>query len=634
MIRPGIPMTADLADTITPVVQALDHLGLGAAVFDAADRTLLWNSSFLRLFPEHAGQVKPGEHYSENLRRFYRSRLSAAEMPHLERHVADGVARHQQQSWPFEFLHRGQWLRVASQRLADRGRLRIWLPIAAPQGDVARSPDLQGAGRLPAGDQDDLIADGLLARDAAGRVLFANRRFAALYGLDPAVDMVGRPFAELFAGLWGEQPGAAEAMLSLADNARFAGAPFELPLPGDRWVRVSEHRAADGSGMSTHVDITEMQRLQRRTAAAQRAAEGLAESLNEQVEERRRAEARLQASEQRMRRMLNRVPTPLICSRLGTCGEVLFVNRQFVQSFGYTLDDVPTVADWARRAYPDADDHSDLPVPWEATMQQSIAEQGKAAATEARLRCKDGTILDVLIGAEIMDDMALVSLVDITARKQAEEQQMLLAREVNHRAKNALAVVQAALRLTPKEDAAAYARSVEGRVTAIARVHNLLAADHWRGADLRAILTGELAPFIAGPAPDQAPGQPGPAGPRVDLLGAGHMLALEMVQPLAMVAHELATNAVKYGALSVPGGRVTIAWRAEPPGPAGRLRLRWVEAGGPPMPGPPERRGFGSRVIETTVERQLGGQLTRLWGAEGLICEIDVPLSRTGAGRG
>ena len=103
-------------------------------------------------------------------------------------------------------------------------------------------------------------------------------------------------------------------------------------------------------------------------------------------------------------------------------------------------------------------------------------------------------------------------------------------------------------------------------------------------------------------------------------------------QPLAMAVHELATNAVKHGALSAPAGRVSASWRlGRAPGGADVLRLRWAEAGGPAVDGPPERRGFGTRVLDATVRGQLGGALSLDWRATGLVCELEVPLRRVPA---
>ena len=208
---------------------------------------------------------------------------------------------------------------------------------------------------------------------------------------------------------------------------------------------------------------------------------------------------------------------------------------------------------------------------------------------------------------------------DTTGRRLAEEQLRLLARELDHRAKNALAVVQAAVRLTPKEDPAAYARAIEGRVRALARAHTLLAEGRWSGADLRKLVKQELAPFLL--SADAVPR----SVPCVELCGPSVHVMPAAAQGLSMALHELATNATKHGALSVPGGVVQLSWTLDREGDA--LRLRWVERGGPPVL-PPTRRGFGSRVIEATVRDQLGGTVRRAWERSGLVCDLEIPLSQ------
>ncbi len=209
---------------------------------------------------------------------------------------------------------------------------------------------------------------------------------------------------------------------------------------------------------------------------------------------------------------------------------------------------------------------------------------------------------------------------DVTERRESEERLRLLAREVDHRAKNALAVVQAALRLTPKDDAARYAQAVEGRVNNLARVHNLLAQARWSGTRLHQLAEGELAPFL----PASTGGEE--RAPRVVLDGSSVLLGPSAAQAISMALHELATNATKHGALSAPGGMVRLSWALDHA--AGFLRIRWTETGGPAITAPPERRGFGSRVMEGTIRDQLGGAVHRDWTAAGLDCTLEVPLGR------
>ncbi|WBV44659.1 HWE histidine kinase domain-containing protein [Pseudoroseomonas cervicalis] len=239
---------------------------------------------------------------------------------------------------------------------------------------------------------------------------------------------------------------------------------------------------------------------------------------------------------------------------------------------------------------------------------------------EARHRLRDGTLRDVMVrvqGVRLSGrDLSYAAHMDITARLRAEEERLLLAREVDHRAKNVLALVQAALRLTPKEDAAAYTAAVEGRVMALARAHTLLAQAYWAGAELRALLEGELAAFLQ---PDAGAG-----APRVLLDGPPVTLPPALAQGVSMVLHELATNATKHGALSRQGGTVCVTWSVREA--EARLILRWSERGGPALAGAPSHAGFGSRMLEATIGRQLGGVVRRDWRAEGLECELELPL--------
>jgi len=208
---------------------------------------------------------------------------------------------------------------------------------------------------------------------------------------------------------------------------------------------------------------------------------------------------------------------------------------------------------------------------------------------------------------------------DVTGRRAAQDRQTLLALEVDHRAKNVLAVVTSIVRLTRAEDSGQFAEAVEGRVAALARAHTLLASDRWTGASLAETVHAELDAYEG-------------AG-RVMVKGPPLRLQPDSVQPMSMVLHELATNAAKYGALSLPGGRVDVSWHldaqgSDGDGPATILRLTWTERGGPALLRPPERLGFGSILIEATVKSQFDGTAGMHWDVEGLRCEIAVPANR------
>jgi two-component sensor histidine kinase/DNA-binding response OmpR family regulator len=198
--------------------------------------------------------------------------------------------------------------------------------------------------------------------------------------------------------------------------------------------------------------------------------------------------------------------------------------------------------------------------------------------------------------------------IDITDRKEAEQRQLLLAREVDHRAKNALAVVHAIVSLTRADNIAQFVAAVEGRVQALARAHSLLSESRWRGANISDIIEEELAPYRA------------PHFDRVRISGTSLSLDPSTAQALALALHELATNAAKYGALSRPSGRLAVSWSLT----NGRLELQWIERGGPP-PEPTEPGGFGIRVIKAGVEGQLDGSVEFDWRHDGLRCSLSIP---------
>jgi PAS domain S-box-containing protein len=199
--------------------------------------------------------------------------------------------------------------------------------------------------------------------------------------------------------------------------------------------------------------------------------------------------------------------------------------------------------------------------------------------------------------------------IDITDRKEAEQRQLLLAREVDHRAKNALAVVHAIVSLTRADNIAQFVAAVEGRVQALARAHSLLSESRWRGANISDIIEEELAPYRA------------PHFDRVRISGTSLSLDPSTAQALALALHELATNAAKYGALSQPSGRLQVSWSLA----NARLELQWIERGGP-APGQVEPGGFGLRVIKASVEGQLDGKVEFDWRRDGLRCSLSVPL--------
>jgi PAS domain S-box-containing protein len=196
---------------------------------------------------------------------------------------------------------------------------------------------------------------------------------------------------------------------------------------------------------------------------------------------------------------------------------------------------------------------------------------------------------------------------DITEQKRSQEQIAILAREAEHRSKNLLANVQATVKLSESDTTEGLKQAIEGRICALANVHSLFVETRWIGAELSAIAAKELAPYSK------------EGEPRVCIDGPQVLLKPDIAQAIAVILHELATNAVKYGSLSTAEGRIDLKWRHEADE---LLILHWTEMGGPEVR-PPTRRGFGSRVIHGMVG-PLKGKADFDWRADGLVCEIAI----------
>jgi len=206
----------------------------------------------------------------------------------------------------------------------------------------------------------------------------------------------------------------------------------------------------------------------------------------------------------------------------------------------------------------------------------------------------------------------------VLERKRTEEHQRLLLNELNHRVKNTLAVIQSIASQTFRGESAApdARRAFESRLTALAGAHDLLTGRNWEAAPLSQVI-------------ERAGIGCGAGGERVRIEGDDVELAPRTAVSIAMALHELCTNAVKYGALSNESGSVTVRWSIDGSDGQRRLRLEWIETGGPPV-SPPSRRGFGSRMIERGLASELGGTVALEFRPEGVRCLVDAPLPESG----
>lgn len=330
------------------------------------------------------------------------------------------------------------------------------------------------------------------------------------------------------------------------------------------------------------------------------------------VHERRSIETALKESEERLR-------IALAAGRMGiwrydfATGRQEWNSRQF-ELFGLDPSVEPTRALFLSLVHPEDRpkvhiDPNNLPPP------------GTYLDAEFRIVRPDGTVRWIVAHAlahygagDAPVEMIGVNL-DVTARRESEEQRELLLHELTHRVKNILALVQAVVSQTLRttsdpEDA--YER-ILARLSSLASTHDLLVATRWVGASLEALLATALQPFAVG---DEG---------RLRLAGPPVEIGPRAVLTIGMVAHELATNAAKYGSLSLPEGRLDLTWKIDRQGAEPWLTIDWREQSGPPVAAP-TRKGFGSRLIERSVVGNLGGKIELDYARTGFRCRLSFPL--------
>ncbi len=348
------------------------------------------------------------------------------------------------------------------------------------------------------------------------------------------------------------------------------------------------------------------------------------------VTDRVRMEEALRDSERRARELVQALPVAVYTT--DASGRITFHNSAAAELWGRDPIYGPEGESWCgswRLFSPDGSPLAHDQCPMAQALRSGIPIRNAEAGAER----PDGTRVPFLAFPTPLRDPesgeligAVNTLVDITERKRNETRLHVLVDELNHRVKNTLATVQAIASQTLRGATSVdtFGRSFQARLMALSKTHDLLTGNHWEGAELRQLLLQELAPYVvAGPDEDSSS-----AAPQVRLSGPEVLLRPREAVALGMVFHELTTNAIKHGALSSTGGSVAVCWQLDEA--ADTLHLQWLEHGGPPVAGPPTRRGFGTRVVEATLRDQLGGSLERLWNAEGLVCRTSLPLPRRG----
>jgi PAS domain S-box-containing protein len=333
-------------------------------------------------------------------------------------------------------------------------------------------------------------------------------------------------------------------------------------------------------------------------------------SLVEDVTDQKTAEAALRESEARFRHMADSAPALIWMS--DEEGRVTFANMHYEYMFDRPAAEM-LGGGWAQIVLPE-----DLERHTKAFFDAFHARIGFHCETRVIdrtgqvrwLRCE---------GVPRFDDAQRFlgytgCNVDITESKVAEERRDLLINELNHRVKNTLATVQsiASQTLRNAETAQEARAAIEGRLIALSRAHDVLTRENWEGADLYEIVAQAVAPYSS------------QGEDRLHLEGPQARLPPRTALSLAMMLQELATNAVKYGALSNASGEIRITWHVEKGRPA-LLHLRWEETGGPPVQAP-SRRGFGTRLIERSLAQDLGGDVQIVFAPTGVVCAVNAPL--------
>ncbi|MCW3845644.1 PAS domain S-box protein [Sphingomonas sp. LB-2] len=332
------------------------------------------------------------------------------------------------------------------------------------------------------------------------------------------------------------------------------------------------------------------------------------------ITERKRAEEDLRESESRFRTIFEQANDFLITTTLDQ--RITQVNPAVLTALGYAEDEV------VGRPVSDFMDPDQFEIS-RAAVAQKLAEGGTTRLT-LQVRAKDGRELIWETNSRLTTDEAgnptgLHAIGrDMTQAKRDEAHLRLLIDELNHRVKNTLAIVQGIAQQTFKAgvEPVAARHAFEGRLTALSEAHNLLTREHWSAVSMAQIIGDAVRPHG------------GDAG-RFELDGPDLPIAPKTAISLALAIHELATNAVKHGALSLPEGNVAIRWSKAGTRDAPRLSLIWTERGGPPVV-VPGKRGFGTRMIERGLAAELGGSVKIEFAPGGLVCVVDAPLPEAG----
>lgn len=438
---------------------------------------------------------------------------------------------------------------------------------------------------------------GIAEADANGRLLRVN---------DAICKMLGRSREELLSMTFFDY--------TQEDDRKEDAALYARQIRGELDSYVLRKRASRPDGTTVFLDIH---------SSCVRDASGsfrYGVRVIQDVTEAKQMEDRIRESEQRMRDLLEALPAAIYTT--DATGRITFYNKAAVEMSGRT----PQAGDlWCVTWRLYNADGSPLPHD-QCPMAVTLKENRPVRGVEAIAERPDGTRVPFVPYPTPLRDAhgrlvgAINMLVDITERKQAESRQKVLIDELNHRVKNTLATVQSLAGQTARhsESSGDFFHRFEARLLALSRAHDLLTKRHWEHAPLDT-LAREVLMALAGD-----------AGGRIVIDGPSVDLNPRAALSFTMALNELATNAVKYGALSSETGTLSVVWRLHTKADKAMLSLDWCEDAGPPVR-PPTRRGFGTRLIERCIERDLGGELDLAFDPAGASCRISIPIGLANA---
>jgi PAS domain S-box-containing protein len=329
---------------------------------------------------------------------------------------------------------------------------------------------------------------------------------------------------------------------------------------------------------------------------------------NHDITARKRAEEDLRRSEERFRSSLILSPAPIML--FDDREEILAVSQSWLDESGYSREELRRMEDWTARAY------GDRSAGVLEDIRRFISTEPAAFPRERVIRTGDGreriwSFVTSGVGSQPDGRHLFVAVAqDVTERKAREEQVRLLLREVSHRTKNMLSIVQAIARQTTARNPDDFLDRFTRRIQALAANHDLLIRNEWQGVDVDDLARAQLAHFAD------------LAGSRIVIGGPKLRLNAAAAQAIGFTLHELVTNAGKYGALSVDAGCVDLHWRRD----GETFAMSWTESNGPPVR-PPEHSGFGRTVIEAMAKQTLGGDVQLDYTSSGLVWGLRCPAA-------